>query len=160
MKTMGKLFIYAASFAIVLALGAVSHGAGTYESKAKAKPLERPSVLIQNATEVDVVRELSELMHDRFYMVKKITDGSAVYYDRTFSLFEAIHLDPRYHATPEARVSFEFLDDDEGGIFIIAKMEVILKPESPFSKPIDITHQRDARFIYGMLKKIELRLGK
>ena len=148
------------AFSVLIVLVGFVSGCATYE------PLEtasgRPEVTIAGVAKGEVIEALTGIMQGAGYLARKVTDEKAIYYKRTFDTYAerpygaSIRIPQRAlrEEAPELLVSYDIEETGEG-VHVIATVEIISEPESPFKKSKDISRGPDARVIQKRLDRLK-----
>jgi hypothetical protein len=137
-------------------------------------PSGKPEVTIPDVTKKEVIDALTELMIDKGYITRDITEDRAVYYKRTYSLYALPPVEQRpdfgpgphsglpytqREPQPEAEVTYDITERD-GGVNILATFHMKRFPETPFYEFTDISKGRDGHTIQRYLEELRKSMGK
>jgi hypothetical protein len=122
----------------------------------------RPEVTVAGVKKGEVIDVLTGIMQDAGYIARKVTDEKAVYYKRTFETYAErpygtpirIPQKALREEAPELLVSYDIEEIGEG-VHVVATVEIISEPESPFKKSKDISRGLDARDIQRRLDRLK-----
>ncbi|MBI4243110.1 MAG: hypothetical protein HY606_03380 [Planctomycetes bacterium] len=101
-------------------------------------PTGKPEVTISNVSKKAIVDRLTNIMIDRGYNVKEITEYKAAYSKRMESVSAAIWYGSKYDSTPEARITFDTVET-QANIRIVATLQMVTNPGSAFERTTDLS---------------------
>lgn len=151
------------AFSVLIVLAGFVSGCAGFQ---QFEPLEtasgRPEVTIAGVAKGEVIDALTGIMQGAGYLARKVTDEKAVYYKRTFDTYAErpygapIRVPQRAlrEEAPELLVSYDIEETGEG-VHVVATVEIISEPESPFKKSKDISRGLDARDIQKRLDRLK-----
>jgi hypothetical protein len=129
------------------------------ESKPKPPERARPEVIIPNATKKQLLDIITNRMLDKGYQLASVNDYLAVFKKKADSFFAGIFFGSRYDSTPEARISFNFVEAP-AGIRVIATLEMITNPGSGYERSTNCDKSKPANNVQKMLEEVKDSLDK
>jgi hypothetical protein len=121
-------------------------------------PSGKPEITIPEVTGKEAILALTDLMIDKGYIIKTLTDDNAVYYKKTFRLYALPPYGPKPGEMPEARVSYDIKEED-GRVRIAATLWLAIYPGRPYTGMKDISRGRDGHTIQNYLEGLKASMA-